>query len=76
MSECANRGDVTLQCILQFITGSSRIPATGFEDIPSIRFTDDERLPTVSTCAMSVTFSRSMGLLSLIQRIQKQFGVV
>ena len=64
VSECANGGDVTLQEILKFMTGSSSIPATGFENIPSICFTDDDRLPTVSTSAMSITFSRTMGLLS------------
>ncbi len=31
--------------------------------VPSVNFMDEERLPTVSTRALSITFPRSMGLL-------------
>ena len=64
VSECAARHDVTVQEIVKFMSGSSKIPATGFDTTPKIRFTDSDRLPTVSTCEMSITFPRGMGLLS------------
>ena len=61
VSECDN---VSVGDILKFLSGSSRIPATGFDTTPKIRFTDEDRLPTVSTCDMSITFPRKMGLLN------------
>ena len=59
--ECDN---VSVGDILKFLSGSSRIPATGFDTTPKIRFTDEDCLPTVSTCDMSITFPRKMGLLN------------
>lgn len=64
VSECADREDVTVQEIMKFMSGSSKIPATGFDTTPKIRFIDADRLPTVSTCDISITFPRGMGLLS------------
>ncbi len=64
VSKCAIREDVTLEEVLKFISGSSRLPGTGFDKSPSIHFTDEERLPTVSTCDVSITFPRQMGLLT------------
>lgn len=64
ITECARRDDVNVGEVLKFLSGSSKIPAMGFENVPGIKFMDDERLPTVSTCAMSITFPRSMGLLA------------
>ena len=50
--------------ILQFMSGSSKISATGLEAIPTICFTDIDQLPKVSTCDLSITFSRKMGNLT------------
>ncbi len=59
-----HRNDVTLPHILQFLTGSSKIPAAGFSKDPMIRFTNDQdRLPFVSTCDIAITFPRCMGHL-------------
>lgn len=57
ISECGagEGGNVNLKEIL---------PAVGFDSTPKIHFCDEERLPTVSTCDLSITFPRSMGLLS------------
>ena len=35
ISECAEGGDVSVKEILKFFTGSSKIPATGFDGTPS-----------------------------------------
>ena len=53
-----------LQNILQFFSGASRLPATGLDYTPKIYFTNEDRLPHASTCALSITFPRSLGLLS------------
>ena len=58
---------VKIEEILQFMSGSSKIPATGFDGTPTIRFTDGDRLPKVSTCDLSITFSRKMGNLTYEQ---------
>ena len=63
VSESEEGGDVSLQEILKFMSGSSKVPATGFDATPKICFCEGDRLPTVSTCALSITFPRSMGLL-------------
>ena len=42
--------------ILKFFTGSSKIPATGFDGTPKIYFCNEDRLPSVSTCDLSITF--------------------
>lgn len=55
---------VSIGDVLQFFSGSSRLPASGFSNIPSIHFTDEERLPKASTCDLSIVFSRSWGHLS------------
>ena len=57
------RVDVSLRKILHFISGSSKIPASGFDVTPKIRFTDDDVLPFSSTCDLSIAFPRSYGLL-------------
>ena len=43
-----------MENVLQFLSGSSKVAATGFENVPSIKFMDEECLPTVSTCAISI----------------------
>ena len=47
---------VTLATVLQFITGSSSIPALGFDDQPSITFLHDAsgRKLTANTCSNTV----------------------
>lgn len=56
---------------MKFISGSSSVPATGFDKIPSIKFTDVDSLPTVSTCDVSITFPRKMSLLKYEEFEQK-----
>lgn len=51
-------GTVSVGDVMKFISGSSSVPATGFDKIPSIKFTDVDSLPTVSTCDVSITFRR------------------
>ena len=55
---------MTLSNILQFFSGSSKIPAAGFDGFHKIYFTDDDVLPWASTCDLSITFPRTMGLLT------------
>ena len=43
-----------------FLTGSDIIPPLGFDIDPTIEFTDEEQFPTVSTCSLTLTFSRSL----------------
>ena len=45
--ECDNMG---VGEIWKFMSGSSRIPATGFDTTPKVRFNDKDCLPPVSTC--------------------------
>ena len=60
-----DRKDVSLSLFLKFFTGAAMLPACGFSADPKICFTSDEsRLPLASTCDLSITFPRSMGLLS------------
>lgn len=59
-----DRKDVTVSHILKFFSGSARIPAAGFDRVPKIYFTNDNRLLWSSTCDLSITFPRSMGLLT------------
>ena len=60
-----DRESVTLKQILQFFSGSSRVPAAGFDRTPKLFFTNaDDRLPWASTCELSITFPRAMGLLT------------
>ena len=58
----AERADITPSSILHFLSGSSKLPAAGFDRMPSINFTDESILPKVSTCALSITFPRGYGL--------------
>lgn len=56
------RGDVSLQHILQFVTGASEEPILGFCHPPSIEFVkprDDTRfIPTANTCINSLKLPR------------------
>ena len=55
---------VSLDDILHFISGSSKLPAAGFPRVPSVHFTDTNNLPTTSTCDVSITFPRCFDQLS------------
>ena len=48
----------TLGDLLEYLTGSSSIPPSGFGEVqPAILFDEShDGLPIVSTCAMSITF--------------------
>ena len=63
ISECSSGGVVSLQDILKFFTGSAKMPAIGFDGTPKVQFCDADRLPSTSTCDLSITFPRSMALL-------------
>ena len=65
ITESAERNDIDIGEILKFLTGSSKIPATGFDSIPKIGFTDRDYLPVVSTCDIMITFPRNMGMLDI-----------
>ena len=64
ITDSSDESAVEIGEILQFMSGSSKIPATGFDAIPIICFTDSDQLPKVSTCNLSITFSRKMGNLT------------
>jgi hypothetical protein len=65
------RQDITLGDILEFLSGASKLPATGFPKNPSVYFCSEDRLPKASTCDVSITFSRGMGLLQYEQFKEK-----
>ena len=55
---------VKISDITEFVSGASKMPASGFDRTPSVCFTDSEMLPTSSTCALTITFPRQYGLLT------------
>ncbi len=70
---------VSLGDIAQFMSGSSKVPASGFNCQPSIKFTDVICLPKTSTCDVSITFPCSYGLLdydTLKKRLMNPFATV
>ena len=55
-----DQGSPTLQDVMVFLTGCDSVPPLGFGDVkPSILFTDDALLPTVSTCSLTLRFPRN-----------------
>ena len=56
-----DRGNVSLGDILQFVSGSTKLPAAGFNCTPKVCFTDELCLPRASTCDLSITFPRLFG---------------
>lgn len=56
--------NVSLENILQFFSGASKLPATGLDGNPIISFTSQDCLPYVSTCGLCIFFPRSIGCLS------------
>lgn len=67
ISECGEGSIVSVQEVLKFFTASAKMPATGFDGTPKINFCEADRLPSASTCDLSITFPRSMGLLEYDQ---------
>lgn len=55
---------ISLGDVLQFLTGVKRMPAVGLEKALTIDFTDNDMLPVVSTCVLSITFPRSISKMS------------
>ena len=53
---------VTLESVLQFITGSISIPLFGFDTAPSITFSHsaEDTLPTANTCDLSIRLPTSI----------------
>ena len=71
--------------ILTFFSGCAKIPPAGFDCIPKIFFSNEDRLPWASTCDLSITFPRNMGQLTVEEFREKMdlcildsfgFGVV
>ena len=56
--------NVTLSDVLQFITGSQKFPAVGFESPITLAFTDVDRLPTAHTCNCTITIFRTWEALT------------
>ena len=50
---------MNLEEFLIFLTGTNIIPVTGFDAVPTIDFTDRDRLPEASTCGLILTLSRN-----------------
>ncbi len=50
--------DISLGDVLQFMTGANCVPAVGFA------FTPEDKLPVVSTCALSITFPRCISQMT------------
>lgn len=57
---------VNLGDILMFFTGARKIPGTGLDNCPSMKFSNEELLPRASTCECSIT-SRSASSLSKVK---------
>ena len=62
ITDCGSRDDMSIGDVLQIFTGSAKVPATGFDGIPKTKLIVEDRLPTASTCELSITFSRKMGV--------------
>ena len=63
-------GQTSVPDILQFLT------ATGFDRSFTINFTDRKCLPVASTCALSITFPRTWGLLQYPAFLEKMHEIV
>ena len=61
----------SLPDILQFLTGANKLPATGLDKTPTIKFTDESCFPVASSCALSITFSRAWGSLQYDAFVEK-----
>lgn len=68
---CSVEGDdreviLSLEDILTFVTGASRVPPMGFDNPPQIIFShEDAHYPTTSTCVPSITIPQSMREMSV-----------
>ena len=56
--------DVSIGDILHFVSGATKLPATGFTTRPSIHFSDIDAFPISSICDITITIPRSFGLLT------------
>ena len=63
ITDCAESNDIRLADILKFISGSSKISASGFGSLPKMF----QCLPFVSKCDIVIAFPRQMGCLSIDQ---------
>ena len=54
------RGDLTLNDVIQFVTGAEEEPALGFRLSPTLEFVEftDSYLPTSNTCINRITLPR------------------
>lgn len=62
-----------------FCTGTDIEPPAGFEGIPRIEFTDEDRLPEANTCIFRLTLSRKYVAYDMFKEkmdfaIQNTFG--
>ena len=64
----AGSGKTSLADILQFLTGANKLPATGLDKTPIIKFSC---LPLASSCELSITFSRAWGVLQYKKFVEK-----
>ena len=63
IEQCYRRDNINVENVFQFLSrSSSKVPATGFENVTSIKFMDEERLPTVSTCAIYLLLFQEVDL--------------
>lgn len=56
--------NISLSEVLQFITGSQKIPATGLESPVTIDFTSIDQLPVARTCTCCLIVSRSWAVMT------------
>ena len=67
ITDCAEWSDISLADPLKFISGSSKIPASGFGSLPKICFTNNDCFPYISTCDIAIIFPRLMASFSVDQ---------
>ncbi len=49
IENCYQENVLNLGNILKFLSGTAKLPASGFKKVPSVNFMDEEQLPTIST---------------------------
>ena len=54
---------------MAFVTGESAVPVIGFDSTPKVRFTSEERLPSASTCSLSLTLPRGIDTMEKFMEI-------
>ena len=71
MHAILEHSDITIEEVFAFLTGSSFPPPVGFDCEPSILFCEENCLPVVATCSLTLTFSRTYGSLSFSEFASK-----